>query len=329
MLIEVRDASQSGEARRMAVACAEEIGLDESTRGAVAIVVTEMATNLVKHAGHGSILISQVGNNGSRGMRVLALDKGPGVRNISQALQDGHSTAGTMGTGLGAIQRMSENFEIYSGSAGTVITCEFWPKGKVPNGSAGLLSGTVSVPFPGEEVNGDGWITRKVGNCIIFMIVDGLGHGPLASEAAREAESIVSAIQQFTPTAILQDCHDALKNTRGAAMSVAIVDLEKQLLHFAGIGNVSASIVSPDTSRSMACYNGTLGHQIGRFQEFSYPWNPDSTLIMHSDGLNTRWNLKDYPGILNKQPAVIAGMLYRDFVRGRDDVTVLVAKNSA
>ena len=329
MLIEVRDASQTGEARRVAVTCAEEIGLDESTRGAIAVVVTEMATNLIKHAKLGSIIVSQVGKNGSRGIRVLALDKGSGIRNLSEALKDGHSTAGTMGTGLGAIRRMSQNFEVYSGAAGTVVACEFWPKGKMSSADVGLQFGTVSVPFPGEEVNGDGWIARKVGNCVIFMVVDGLGHGPLAAEAAREAESIASAIKEFTPTAILQDCHDTLKKTRGAAMSVAVVDLEKKLLHFAGIGNVAACIVSPDTSRSMTPYNGTLGHQIHRIQEFSYPWNPDSILIMHSDGLNTRWNLNDYPGIWSKQPALIAGLLYRDFVRGRDDVTVLVAKNPA
>jgi len=327
MLIEVRDASHAGEARRQAVACAEEIGLNQSERGAVAIVVTEMTTNVVKHAAQGSIVISKIGGSESTGMRVLALDKGSGIRNMSDALQDGHSTVGSMGTGLGAIQRLAHNFEIYSAGSGTVAVSEFWHQGKVPKDNSILNCGTVTLPFTGEEVNGDGWGTRKFGNCVAFMVVDGLGHGHGAAEAAREAEHILSEVQESTPTAILRDCHDALKKTRGAAMSVAVLDTEKQLLHFAGVGNVAAAIVSPAGSRSLTAYNGTLGHQTYKIREFDYPWNSDSILVMHSDGLNTRWNLNDYPGIWNKQPALIAGLLYRDFVRGRDDVTVLVAKN--
>jgi anti-sigma regulatory factor (Ser/Thr protein kinase) len=325
MLIEVRNASHAGEARRYAMACAEEIGLGESERGAVAVVVTEMVTNLVKHAGQGSVILSQIDGNVSRGMRVLALDKGPGIRNVSDALKDGHSTAGTMGTGLGAIRRLAHNFEIYSATSGTVVLAEFWRQGKVPHDS--VEHAALTLPFPGEREVGDGWLARKYGDCFIFMVVDGLGHGPAAAEAAREAERVTSAITEITPSAILQDCHDALKKTRGAAMSVAVLDTEKRLLHFAGIGNVAAAIVSPEGSRSMTAYNGTLGHLSHKIHEFSYPWNADSILIFHSDGLNTRWNLSDFPGIWSKHPALIGGLLYRDFARGRDDVTVLVAKN--
>ena len=327
MLIEVRNASNAGEARRQAVACAAEIGFNESERGAVAIVVTEMTTNVVKHAAQGSIVISKIGSNGNTGMRVLALDKGPGIRNISDALQDGHSSAGTMGTGLGAIQRLAHNFEIYSAPSGTAAVSEFWHQGNAPKDNSILDFGTVTLALAGEEVNGDGWGTRKFGDHVVFMVVDGLGHGYGAAEAAREAERVVNEIQEEAPTAILRDCHDALKKTRGAAMSVAVLNTEKQLLHFAGVGNVAAAIVSPAGSRSLTAHNGTLGHQTHKIQQFSYPWNSDSILIMHSDGLNTRWNLNDYPGIWSRHPALIAGVLYRDFVRGRDDATVLVAKN--
>jgi anti-sigma regulatory factor (Ser/Thr protein kinase) len=328
MLIELHDASQSGEIRRLAAAYAQEIELAEADRGAVAIVATELATNLLKHARCGSILIMPIGHNGSGGLRITALDKGPGIGNLSEALEDGHSTVGTMGSGLGAIRRLSHNFEIYSAPSGTVIVTEFWRQGKAPSDDSPLRYGAVTLPIPGEQVNGDGWSVRRAGNCVLFMVVDGLGHGPHAAEAAREAESIVARISDFTPASILQETHDALRKTRGAAMSVSVLDLDKQLLHFAGMGNVAAYIVSPSSSRTMPSHNGTLGHQVHRIQQFTYPWNPDSILVMHSDGLNTRWNLNDYPGIWTKQPALIAGLLYRDAVRGRDDVTVLVAKNS-
>lgn len=118
----------------------------------------------------------------------------------------------------------------------------------------------------------------------------------------------------------------ALKKTRGAAMSIARIDLEKRLLSFAGVGNVSACIVAPGSSRSLAWHNGTLGQQMERLQEFIAPWNQDSILVMHSDGLASRWDLERYPGIWMKHPSMIAALLHRDFTRGRDDVTVLVAK---
>ncbi len=327
MLIEISDASQAGEARRQAIACAEQLDLGDTDRGAVAIVVTEMATNLVKHAQHGSILLCPFGTNGDRGLRVLSMDKGPGIQSLSAALEDGHSTAGTMGTGLGAIRRLSHNFEIYSGASGTAIVSEFWTKGKAPNTNSALQVGTVSLPITGEEVNGDGWGTRVVDDIQLFMVVDGLGHGAYAAEAAREAERVVAATRESSPTAILRDCHDAVRKTRGAAIGLAALDMEHGVMRYAGIGNVAAVIVSPNSSRSMTPHNGILGHEVHKFQEFSYPWNPDSILIMHSDGVTSRWALDRYPGIWSKHPALIAGLLYRDFARGRDDATVLVAKN--
>ena len=76
----------------------------------------------------------------------------------------------------------------------------------------------------------------------------------------------------------------------------------------------------------MASHNGTVGHHMPRIQEFTYPWNADSVVILHSDGLTSRWDLDRYPGIWTKHPSLISAMLHRDFWRRRDDVTVLVAK---
>lgn len=110
-------------------------------------------------------------------------------------------------------------------------------------------------------------------------------------------------------------------------MAIASLNLERQILTFAGVGNIGASIVAPGVSRGMPSHNGTVGHHLHKLQEFSFPWNSQSMLIMHSDGLSARWDLSAYPGIWTKHPAIVAGLLYRDFSRERDDVTVLVAKN--
>lgn len=327
MLIEVSELSQAGAARRKVTAFAAEMGMEERRRGEVALVTTELATNLVKHAKRGHILAQGIGPD-NVGLRVMAVDNGPGIVDIPRALADGHSTAGSMGTGLGAIRRLSDRFEIYSTvGSGTVVGTEFWQNKPRRDLHKPLLEiAVVSEPISGEEECGDGWSMRVTVDTVLLMVVDGLGHGLLAAEAAREAEKVFSRTREASPPLILNDIHASLLKTRGAAGAIAKIETEKKLLSFAGIGNVSASIVSPGSSRSMASHNGTLGMTIERVQEFTYPWNQDSILIMHSDGLNTRWDLGRYPGIWSKRPDVIAAVLHRDFCRQRDDVTVLVAK---
>lgn len=326
MIIEVNESSQTGETRRKALEYAEVLELGESRCGAVALAATEMATNLVKHAGQGNMLIQQVGENGSSGLRLISVDKGPGIADMNTALEDGHSTAGSMGVGLGAIRRLSDIFEIYSASgAGTLVRAEFWKRKHDPEPGC-IHTGTISEPITGEELCGDGWGVRRFPDSLMLMVVDGLGHGIFAAEAAHEAERVLKRAGDVSPHHVLQDTHDALRKTRGAAIAVARIQPERGLLTFAGVGNISASIVSSGLSRSLASHNGTVGHQIQRVQEFTYPWNKDSILVMHSDGLGSRWDLERYPGIWSKHPSIIAAILHRDFCRKRDDVTVLVAK---
>jgi anti-sigma regulatory factor (Ser/Thr protein kinase)/serine/threonine protein phosphatase PrpC len=327
--VEIGDPSHAGEARRVAVYCAEKAGLPETDRGAVAIAVTELGTNIIKHASAGSILCEPITHNGVCGLRILAFDKGPGISDITKALEDGYSTSGTAGSGLGAVRRLATHFDIYSvPSRGTCILAEFWPKRKAPATSTPYHVGAVSLAMRKEEVCGDGWSCRPSNGTSFLMVVDGLGHGILAAEAAREAERVFAETNSTSPAEILRDCHDALRKTRGAAAAIAAISIEKRLILFAGVGNVSSTLVGNNGRRGMASYNGTLGHQLHKVQEFSFPWEKDTVLIMHSDGLGSKWDLNDYPGIISKHPSIIAAVLYRDFERLRDDVTVLVAKNS-
>jgi anti-sigma regulatory factor (Ser/Thr protein kinase) len=328
MLIEITEQSQAGNARRKAVALAESLQMDETSCGQVALAATEIATNLLKHAGRGHILVQELLRNGNSGLRITGVDKGPGISDVTKALEDGRSTASSMGAGLGAIRRLSHTFELYTvPGGGTVVDAEFWSKrdDKSPPAS-NLEIACVSEPIRGEDQNGDGWGVRLSAEAMLLMVVDGLGHGPLAAEAAREAERILTETRRTSPEQIIQDTHLSLKKTRGAAQAVTRVDSAKGIISYAGVGNISTSVVSPGSSRSLASYNGTVGQQMEKLQEFSYPWNKNSILVMHSDGLATRWDLERYPGIWRKSPSVIAAVLHRDFCRGRDDVTVLVAR---
>lgn len=326
-VVDVSDPSHVGEARRAAVRSAQAMGMSENEGGGVAIAVTELGTNLLKHATTGRMVFESVGN-GTRGLRILSIDKGPGIANIMTALEDGYSTSGTSGNGLGAVKRLATRFDIYSRrDGGTCVLAEFWPKQKLPTAVLPLYFGVISLPLRGEEMCGDGWATRTTADFTYLMVVDGLGHGNFAAEAAREAERVFAETDSTSPAAILRDCHDALKKTRGAAAAIAAISKQKRILTFAGLGNISATLVSQQGRRGIASHNGTLGHQLHKIQEFALPWNGDSVLIMYSDGLISRWDLDHYPGLIGRHPSIVAAALYRDFDRERDDVTVLVAKN--
>ena len=328
MLIEVSETSQTGEARRKATTFAEELQMSEEQCSQIALVATEMATNLVKHAGKGQILVQRIAGNSHAGLRIMSLDKGPGIADVGRALADGHSTAGSMGSGLGAIRRAPDHFDLYSvPGSGTVISAEFWTKVRAAARSSTLGIGVVSEPVRSEKVCGDGWGVYGTADDSVLMVVDGLGHGIFAAEAAREAERVLAESRGASLTQVLEDVHGALRKTRGAAVAVARIDFDQRLLTYAAVGNISASIVGANGhSRSLASYNGTVGQQMSRLQEFTYPWNLDNIFVMHSDGVATRWDLTKYPGIWTRPPSLVAALLYRDFSRERDDATVLVAK---
>ncbi len=320
--------SQVGEARRLAVTLAIDLGFDETARGKIALVVTEATKNLLKHAKNGELLLQPLNTPEGTGIEIIALDSAPGIQNIRQSLQDGFSTTGTSGTGLGAIQRLSTVFDIYSlPQVGTALISRSW----LPSDSAelGFEVGTVNLPKHKGVVSGDAWAVKQQRDRGLFLVADGLGSGTLAAEASREAVKIFQANTELHPQSILEKIHAGLRSTRGAVAAIAEILPNEQLVRFAGVGNISAAIITGSTSRSMVSYNGTLGLTVRKVAEFSYAWSDESLLVMHSDGLGTHWTLDRYPGLNQRHPALIAAVLYRDFHRSAgatDDVAVLVAK---
>jgi anti-sigma regulatory factor (Ser/Thr protein kinase) len=329
ILIPIDDRSQVGEARRAGQEMATALGLGATQAGQVALAVTEAATNIVKHAGTGKILLAPLARGGTVGLEILALDRGPGIANVSASLRDGYSTAGSMGAGLGALSRVSPSFELYSQPGrGTALRLEVWGTPQVPP-VEDLELGAVCLPQKGEEAPGDGWRVEAAGEYRTILVVDGLGHGPLAALAARRATDVLGAHPAAAPGTLMQLCHSALAATRGAAGAAARVEPAKMRGSFAGVGNISCRVESSGERRQLVSHSGTLGHVLRRVQEFEFAFPAGALLILHSDGLTGRWSFDDYPGLLNKHAGLVAGVLYRDHDRGSDDVTVVVQKNMA
>ncbi len=329
--IAVQEVSQIAAARRGAVAIARGLGFGEEDSGRVAIVATELATNLIKHGAGGELLVGTYADRTGSGLECLALDKGSGMADVAASLRDGHSTAGSPGTGLGAITRGSHVTDIYSRPGlGTAILVRLEPgRPSAMEARPEPLSGAVNLPKSGEEACGDAWCVKAHGSGFKLMVADGLGHGPSAADAAHAAVGIFTAGPLLSPGELLDRMHAALRSTRGAAISVADVDMERRSVVFAGIGNVAGVLITDEGARRMVSHNGTAGHVAKRVQEFTYPFERIPLVILCSDGLGTSWNLDSYPGLSQRHPALIAGVLYRDFGRGRDDVTVLVARGEA
>jgi anti-sigma regulatory factor (Ser/Thr protein kinase) len=331
--IPIEDVSQCGEARRIALRMAREIGFDEFRAGQVAIVVTEACTNILKHAGRGEILL-QVTDHGSEDavpeFELIALDKGPGMSNIEECLRDGFTTGSSPGQGLGAMRRQSDESDFYSvPGEGTAILAR-WP---VANTGARILAepplrvGAVNVSKHGEDFCGDSWGIEQTDDISTLLVADGLGHGYEAGQASLEAVRILRNNRELPPGTLIDLAHRALKSLRGAAVSVARLDRARGKMTFSGLGNVTGQIYSGQgLSQHMVSVNGTAGHQIARIREFSYPWPADGILVMYSDGLATSTSLESRPTLALRDPSLIAGVLYRDFSRGRDDATVVVAK---
>lgn len=331
----VTEASQVGEARRWVVQSSRRLGFDETTAGKVAIVATEMAGNLVKHAGGGEIVVRRLADGAAKGLEILALDSGPGIDDVARSLRDGYSTAGSPGTGLGAIARLSDLFDLWSAPGqGTALLARLWPKAA---GAAGPQEddrptehGAVCLAVAGETAPGDGWEIQHRPRGWRLLVADGLGHGPFAREPSlRAIEVFREAPPDVAPVRVLEACHAALQGTRGAAVAVADVDLEGGFVLYAGIGNVAGSVTAAGQAQHLVSFNGIVGQGAMRAREFRYAWAPGALLVMASDGLGTRWRLDAYPGLIARHPSLIAGVLYRDHGRRRDDITVVASRERA
>jgi anti-sigma regulatory factor (Ser/Thr protein kinase) len=326
----VPELSAAGGVRRFAVALGEEAGFPAGPLANLAIVATEVATNIARHADDGRVLL-RLRRDGERvGVELVAIDRGPGMADIVAASRDGHSTAGTLGVGLGAITRLADEFDAYSlPGSGTVLAVALWTSGptQVASSRSGWAAG-LSRPIEGEQVSGDAYAVREVDGRRQILLCDGLGHGPLAALAARAVVGEFGAAPARGPKEVLDHIHQRTRHTRGAVAGIAELDAVDAVVRFAGIGNISALILVGDERRTFVSLPGVLGQQRRESREFVYPMPDDGLVILHSDGLTDRWNLADYPGLRDHTPLVIAATLLRDAAKRRDDAAVLVARAS-
>ncbi len=324
----VTEPSEIAQARRAVAGLAERQGFDAEDSGRAALVATEICSNLVKHGGGGELIAQPLQQGDSRGVGLIGLDKGPGIADLAKCLRDGFSTGGSPGTGLGSISRMSQLFDIYSQPGqGVVVVAQLWPRGRAP-GAQRMEIGDIVVPKPPEIECGDTWCCVERAGGALVMGVDGLGHGLGASQAASMACNVFMTEKTRAPAAVLERIHATLRTTRGAAAIVLDIDWDRGQLLASGVGNVIAAIVEGQDAKRIPSYNGIVGHARPRIRELSYPLTPAALIVFHSDGLTAAWQPERYPGLMQHPCATIAGVLYRDCKRGRDDALIVALRRT-
>lgn len=325
--IAMTDKSCVGEARRQVETLAKTLEFTNNQLSQAAILISEMATNLIKHATKNPRLILQtIHFKTYKRLQILALDQGPGMYNLNLCFRDGYSTVGTQGTGLGAIQRQASFSQFFSlPSIGTAVLAYIDNQESKKELTNLNISG-ICLPLISEKISGDAWFSIEINYRKLVFISDGLGHGPIAADASQAAMAIFKKTAHLGPGDIVNKVNEGLKKTRGASVAVAEINTREKKVIYAGLGNIGGTVMIGRSMYHMICHDGTAGMGPCHIQEYVYPWQKNATLIMHSDGLVSRWVRHNYASLMSRHPALIAGVLYRDFARGNDDVTVVVAR---
>ena len=337
--VPVHDSTRVRDARVAAEEAGVLAGLDETRTAVAALVATELATNLLKHAGGGQILIDVVPPPVPQDARdllpvvqIAAIDHGPGMTDVAAAQRDGFSTTRSLGAGLGTCRRVADDFHLHSTPGrGTVALARVsaTPRRIIagPEPAAAVRAGGINIPYAGAGHSGDAWAWAGAGDRLTLMLADGLGHGPEAARASTAAVTVLHRSAHLPPAELLGQLHEALRGTRGAAVAVAQLETRAGRLRFAGIGNIGARLCEGGAWRALLSRPGIVGvHRPATLTEELRPWAADRLLFLHSDGLPSRWT----PPACTPadDPAVTAALTIRDASSSarpvRDDTAVAV-----
>ena len=292
------------------------------------IIVSELTSNLIKHAGGGEMLYRMQDEEEGPRLEIITIDQGPGIADVHRVMRDGVSTTNTLGQGLGAIQRLSSTFEIYSLPKWGTLTHTVVKSVKAREKKRTDLEVTaVCVPKPAENVCGDGYYVKRGKDYIKVFLGDGLGHGEHAHEAVMKAIEVMITTQANEPAEIIRQMHAHVRKTRGLVASVAVLNLRAKEWKICGVGNIFTRVYGGILFKHYMAYNGIIGLNIpGTMNDTIIPAEKNQQLIMCSDGLRTRWDVGKYPSILKYDSTLLAAALYKDFNRRTDDSSVFIGK---
>lgn len=304
---------------------AEALGFGEQECSEIVLVARELASNIVKHAGSGVVTITAMGNR----LRIEARDRGPGIADVRLAVSDGFSTAGSLGYGLGTVNRLMDEMVIDSvrGEGTTVTAHRDMRTRSAIAGTAPFDVGVATAAKPGFDDNGDSYVVRSWDHHVLVGVIDGVGHGPLARQAAQAARRYVESHEDQPLSSIFRGTDVACRGTRGVVMALARFDWEAGSLEFASIGNIEARVFGARL-QSFVVRRGILGLNAPAAKSTVQPWPPQATLVLHSDGIPLHWPERAEAALDRASASEVAHALLHELGRGTDDATVLVVRQA-
>lgn len=348
----IRGDADVAKAVALTTSVAREAGLDPRRVSAVSTAASEVSRNIVKYAGSGQFTIAQVEEGNRSGVRFVARDRGPGIGDVSTALQDHYSTGGTLGLGLPGVKRLMDDLQVESTAGkGTTVTGTMWapaPTARRPRAAtgpavmrspharnyvlaSGPADGTPAVlaaarvrPHRSERVSGDGVVLRWIGTRVLVGLIDGLGHGPAAADIAARAGRSLAELTHADVAMAMEDMHEVLGPTDGAAAAVAVIDPGDGSYQAAAIGNVRVRISGAQDTR-LDWTEGTLGAHY-RTPALRRGKLGRDTMVIYSDGISDRFSFTDYAGIRGDDPAIAARNVVDRFGKDHDDASCIVVR---
>lgn len=307
---------------------AGELGFSARDCDDIALAVAELASNLLKHAAGGELRFEPMQSAGRTGLRVESLDCGPGIADFERALRDGYSSVGSLGTGLGTVNRLMDDLEYHALPAGgSRIVCSRWLRTETHRRARQLEIGVASRAYRQGLENGDAFVSREWGSGALVGVIDGLGHGQFAHRAAQVARQYIDQHYDLPLEAVFRGVGRTCQATRGVVMALALFDHDRKRFTCASIGNIELRVHGSAAPIRFIARRGVVGQQAPVPVAEEYPWEEGMTLVMHSDGVRARWSWSDFPTLWRERPSQIAQRLLCALGREDDDATVLVVRS--
>jgi len=185
-----------------------------------------------------------------------------------------------------------------------------------------------TLALEGEDESGDLHVVSPFEGGALVAAIDGLGHGPEAAVAARSAAQALERDSAQPVTELLERCHQGLRGTRGAVITLASFNARASTMTWVGVGNIEATLLRADPRNgrpreSVMLVGGVPGHQLPTLRPNELPVSPGDTLVLATDGV--RGGYLDLIAITDP-PQQLADHLLFEYGKGTDDALVLVAR---